>query len=120
EEGLRTGDIITSINGEPVDTVEALERELAKTRDTSLRLTYLRSRPSRSPIGTFLWFESAHARVLPRAETHFTTGILPANTFVRVVHPGSPAAQAGLKAGDRIVRVGERPITRWETLASLL
>src|SRR5690606_13303980 len=32
----------------------------------------------------------------------------------------SPAAQAGLKAGDRIVRVGERPITRWETLASLL
>ena len=119
-EGLRTGDIITSINGEPIHTVEQLEKELAKTRDTSLRLTYLRAKPARAEIGTFLWFESAHAKLLPRAETKFSTGILPANTFIRSVDPSSPAASAGLRPGDQILAVDGRTISRWETLATLL
>jgi len=32
------------------------------------------------------------------------------------VNPGSPAAQAGLRDGDRVVRVGGEEITRWEEL----
>ena len=47
-------------------------------------------------------------------------GLPPANAFVRTVEPGSPAAQAGLEAGDRVLAVGERPVTRWETVAVLL
>ncbi|HRI07827.1 MAG TPA: RIP metalloprotease RseP [Nannocystaceae bacterium] len=120
EEGLRTGDIVTSINGEPIETVEQLERELAKTRDTSLRLTYLRATPAPSPLGTFLWYESRHARLRPRAETGFATGILPANTFIRDIDASSPAGRAGLRAGDRILTIDGRPITRWETLAVAL
>ena len=120
EEGLRTGDIITSINGEPIQTVEELERELAKTRDTSLRLTYLRAAPIAHDLGTFLWYESRHARLRPRAETGFATGILPANTFVRAIRPDSPAARSGLRPGDRVLAVDGRPISRWETLAVAL
>ena len=119
-EGLKTGDIITSVNGEPVQTVEQLERELARARDASLRLTYLRAREAPGELGRYLWFESHHARLLPRHEQGQSTGLLPANTFVRKVEPASPAAAAGIEPGDRVLAVGERPVTRWETVAVLL
>ncbi|MGB1275589.1 MAG: site-2 protease family protein, partial [Nannocystaceae bacterium] len=108
EEGLQTGDIVTSINGEPVTTVGQLERELTRHRDASVRLTYLRAQRTPGPLATYLWFDSRHARLLPRKETGFRTGIEPANTFIRKVEPESPAAAAGLKAGDRILSCGEQ------------
>ena len=119
-EGLKTGDIITSINGEPVETVEALERELERSRDAALRLTYLRPKAVRGEFGRYLWFDSYHARLLPRHERGQTTGLLPANTFVRTVEPESPASRAGIAPGDRVLAVGDRPVTRWETVAVLI
>lgn len=119
-EGLQTGDIITSVNGEPVETIEGLEKELERSRDGALRLTYLRPRAARGEFGRYLWFDSYHARLLPRHERGQSTGLLPANTFIRTVEPGSPAATAGLAPGDRVLAVGDRPVTRWETLEALL
>ena len=119
-EGLQTGDIITSVNGEPVETIEDLEKELERSRDGALRLTYLRPRAARGEFGRYLWFDSYHARLLPRHERGQSTGLLPANTFIRTVEPGSPAATAGLAPGDRVLAVGDRPVTRWETIEALL
>lgn len=119
-EGLQTGDIITSINGEPVETVEGLEKELERSRDGALRLTYLRPKAVRGEFGRYLWFDSYHARLLPRHERGQSTGLLPANTFIRTIEPGSPAAKAGLAAGDRVLAVGDRTVTRWETIDALL
>ncbi|MBK8720328.1 MAG: site-2 protease family protein [Deltaproteobacteria bacterium] len=96
-EGLRTGDTITSINGEPVRTVEELQRMLEGTGGALVRLTFLRATPVASPLGTLLWYESAHAQLLPGKDGG-GTGILPANNFVRSVEPGSPAAHAGMRA----------------------
>lgn len=120
EQGLMTGDIVTSINGEPVETIEDLERELERQGSALLRLTYLRATPVRGELGTYLWYSSHHARLLPRQQAGASTGILPVNTFVRAVAADSPAARAGIRPGDRVLAVGDKPVTRWETVAVLL
>jgi regulator of sigma E protease len=115
-EGLRSGDTITSINGEPVRTVEELQRMLESSGD-GVRLTYLRATPVPAALGTLLWYESAHAQLLPGKDG---TGILPANNFIRSVEPGSPADKAGLHAGDRVLAVDGAKAAQWELLAEVL
>ena len=130
EGGLRTGDVITSIDGEPVRTIEELQGLVAKPPDSLVRLTYLRPYATRFQLGTLLWFESNHAQLLPRQDTRprpgvdrselSPTGLLPANTFVRSVDPDSPAARAGLLPGDLVLEVDGQPVTRWESVANIL
>jgi len=127
EGGLRTGDVITSIDGEPVRTIEDLEALVADPPDSLVRLTYLRPHETAFSLGTLLWFESNHAQLLPRPEGRTRpsadgspTGLLPANTFVRAVAHDSPAARAGLRPGDRVLEIGGQPVTRWESVANIL
>jgi regulator of sigma E protease len=121
-EGLRTGDVITSINGEPVRTIEELERMLEGTGDGLVRLTYLRAEPVMGPLGTYLFYESAHAQLLPRKgpDGKPSTGLLPGNTFVRAIDAGSPAERAGIKVGDRVLEVDGVPFEKWEYLNDVL
>jgi regulator of sigma E protease len=130
EGGLRTGDVITSINGEPVRTIEDLQALVAVPPDSLVRLTYLRPHATTFQFGALLWFESHHAQLLPRPDARSgtpgssrvesPTGLLPANTFIRAVDHDSPAARAGLRPGDRVLAVGGEPVTRWESIATLL
>ena len=128
EGGLRTGDVITSIDGEPVRTIEELQALVADPPDSLIRLTYLRPHATAFQFGTLLWFESNHAQLLPRPEStregpradESPTGLLPANTFVRAVEHDSPAAKAGIRPGDRVLEVAGEPVTRWESIATIL
>ncbi len=36
------------------------------------------------------------------------------------IKPGYPAAQAGLRAGDKIVQIGNSPVTRWKELPEIV
>jgi regulator of sigma E protease len=116
DQGLRTGDMITSINGEPVRTIEELERMLAVTGDAQVRLTYLRPSAVPGPGGTYLWYQSHHAQLLPRKGGESPTGILSARTFIRAIEPGSPAAEAGMRAGDRVLSVDGELYQQWSQL----
>lgn len=128
EGGLRTGDVITSIDGEPVRTIEELQALVAEPPDSLVRLTYLRPHATAFQLGTMLWFESHHAQLLPRQdsralpgpEPESPTGLLPANTFIRAVEHDSPAARAGLLPGDHVISVEGQTVTRWESVANIL
>lgn len=120
--GLRTGDVITSIDGKRVRTIEELRPALADLGDGAVPLTYLRAVPVPGPLGTSLFYESAEARLLPHVDGDGrpSTGLLPGSTFIRSVDPYSPAEGAGLRPGDRIIEVDGTAFTQWETLAKVL
>lgn len=56
----------------------------------------------------------------PRGFAGFLTDEREDGVFVRTVLPGSPAEQAGLKAGDRLLLVGSRDIDRERDVARAL
>lgn len=129
EGGLRTGDMITSIDGEPVRTIEELQALVAEPPDSLVRLTYMRPNATTFAFGTLLWFESHHAQLLPRQDSRALpgavpdkspTGLLPANTFIRAVAHDSPAAHAGLLPGDLVLEIEGQIVTRWESIANIL
>ncbi len=119
--GLRTGDVLTSIDGEPLETVEDLERWLPRlARRSQVRLTFLRPTAGPGPLATWVTFDSHHAQLLAPSSAFGDPGMAPANTFVRRVLPGSPAAAAGIEPGDRIVAVDGKRFRRWEFLEAEL
>src|SRR5579883_1347653 len=48
------------------------------------------------------------------------TGIVYQKTIIQCVEPGTPAAQAGLKAGDRILAVNRQPVKNFEDFSSYI
>jgi regulator of sigma E protease len=97
---LRAGDEILAIDGTPVPTWADAEYAIQIRPDAELRLRYRRAGEERE-----VRMRSASTRV----EKAGTIGVRPL-TFVQVVTPGSPAAEAGILPGDAIVRVGDTPI----------
>lgn len=56
-------------------------------------------------VGVFMWIFMAH-------------GVLTLTTLVGRIEPESPAAQAGIQKGDRIVSVDGQAVKQWEELSS--
>jgi serine protease Do len=109
EAGLKQGDKIVEINGQPVARAADLKREIARhyAGDT-LRLVALRGqeRVERQivMIEKLEPFQHAFLGVLPMRGTSRE------GTRVRFVYPGSPAEAAGIKAGDVIAAVGGKAL----------
>ena len=103
EAGIEAGDEILAVNGRPVDGwPQILERAaLSPSRDVALRLRTragevrdVSLRTEKSPFG--LWTFTGIAGVEPCS--------------VAQVEAGSPAEEAGLRPGDRLLRYGGREI----------
>jgi regulator of sigma E protease len=97
--GLQAGDEILAIDGTPVPTWADAEYAILIRPDADLRLRYRRAGQERE-----IRLHSAATR-----EKAGTIGVGPL-TFIQVVTPGSPAAEAGLLPGDAIVRVGDTEV----------
>ncbi len=119
--GVKTGDIITSINGNPMKGAGELRNAIGMLRvGDKVDIGLLRDgKPLKV---TALVSERGDADTANAAEiSPGLEGVELANApqaggvTVRSVQEGSPAAQAGLKANDLIVGVGRTPVSNTKT-----
>jgi len=114
--GVRSGDEITAINGKPAteqrDVVFALLDAVSSGPDVSLGL---RDKSGDTHTATLHLGSTEERRRLTELSEmfkglgfQFWQPSLPA--VLRSVEPGGPAAAAGLKAGDQIVAIDDKPV----------
>lgn len=123
--GLRTGDLITQINGEAITLFEEVGPAiaLAVTKGEALKLLVKRPGDISGQTKTKdseLTLSLAITKGLAISQSPFgpaeSLGVYPSELFVKRVTAGSPAEKGGLQAGDRIVKVGDNPVFNFETI----
>lgn len=108
--GIRPGDRVREVNGRNVNTWETLQDAIILTGSGELFLTIERAgQPSIKKIPHSAW----------------GLGIIPmtfaANApIIDAIEPGTPAAAAGVQAGDRVTQVSGLAIEGWDELYFLL
>src|SRR5277367_1168063 len=114
--GIKTGDIIVSVNGTPIKSASELRNTIGMQRvGDQVEIGLLRDgKPLKV---TALVAEHSEGAAVAAADVHrglegadLADAPEAAGVLVRAVQDGSPAAQAGLRANDLIVAVGRTPV----------
>lgn len=104
--GLLPGDRITAINGEKINDFDDMRLAIGMHGGTALRVEYVRNGQART---TTMTPEKENSEFGPVGRA----GIRPyLDSTIGRVRPASPAAIAGLRAGDRIVAVNAKPVSQ--------
>ncbi|MEO6527898.1 MAG: RIP metalloprotease RseP [Gemmatimonadaceae bacterium] len=103
---LQPGDTITAVNGEAVGSWNEIAQRISQTTGGEVAIRTQRDEV-RIPIG------AAGAPTASDVASSIDFFIPP---VIGDVLPGSPAAKAGLRAGDSIVTIGHAPLQRWAEL----
>lgn len=121
--GLRSRDLIISLGGRNVKKWIEVERALAGEGPAEVGVAYLRPVPVTSPVGTIHTYEAGTATIAfpdgpgTRLER---LGATSSECYVAQVRPGTPAHEAGLRQGDRILAVNGRKVRIWDQLTNTL
>jgi regulator of sigma E protease len=126
--GLRTFDVVTSIQGRPVSTTADLEPLVHPRSGSMLVVTYLRPQGSSLSFAQVARLEPGSAVVVPRvdptsARPRYDAGVRRADLFIHSVEPGTPAASlggVGLRPGDVLLTLDGAPLTSWESFQQQL
>ncbi len=117
--GLRTFDVITHVGGRRVERYLELERELDGNHGETVPVNYLR--PSEVPdalggLAEMAVFEAGVVALTPAPHAGSAlerTGIELADMYVSQVPEDSYLYRAGLRPGDKILRLDEQPVPAW-------
>jgi regulator of sigma E protease len=113
--GLRSGDRIVRIDGEPVEGWSALQEKIRAHAGQPLTMEVERN----GAFETLRIVPAVHEETNPiETVKHGRIGIsaVPRAAEVTVISPDSPAARGGLQTFDKVVRLDGAPIASWEQL----
>jgi len=102
--GLQTGDRILRINNEQVDDFDDIRMIVSMNAGSPLRVEYERNGVRRT---TTLTPDREESEFGPVGRAGIGYGLEP---VIGRIEPGSPAAVAGLRGGDRILSVNGKPV----------
>ncbi len=113
--GLKKGDRIVEVNGKPVRTQSDLRFALGTAYGgDSVQVVAMRGeeRLERTIklVGEMPAFRHAFLGILPMRSAGDESKPAETGVVVRMVYPGSPAANAGVQIGDRLVKIDETKI----------
>jgi regulator of sigma E protease len=115
--GLVTGDLIISVDGQPVrnwnDVKHRLGRIARRTSIVYFRGTEIPGVPQIQLLAPGFADLVPETQIDPTLKRQTYTGLEHAEMFLAKVDPGSPADSAGLKPGDLIVALDDKPVMHW-------
>jgi regulator of sigma E protease len=118
--GLRTFDVVTRVAGVPVHKFHDLEVELDANHGETIPVTYLRPTPlpALGGLATMAVYEAGVVALTPESTgTTVTerTGIELADLYVSELPDDSPLHSAGLRVGDRLLKLDDGDLPAWST-----
>jgi regulator of sigma E protease len=108
--GLRSGDLVSAVNGEPVEDWIAFRDAIGGAAGEALLDVKRSVGDGEEALQLALRVEGAFA----------TLGIVPASVLVAAVDPGSPADEAGFEPGDLIFEVDGAPVGSFGSFAEIV
>jgi regulator of sigma E protease len=113
--GLRSGDVVKSVDGKPVESWDELASAYAAAGQGSVRFEVERAKGG-AETAAVAKPERVEAQVPAQADLA-RLGVVPANVLVERVEPDSPAAQADIRPGDLILAVDGAPLGSFSSFA---
>ena len=118
--GLRSGDVITALNGRPIAYWEDVDRAVAASEGRALQLTVKRGDETQ-PRSVMPQRTTVQDPILRETRTTWDIGAGPQSVpQISSVGPGSPAEAAGLQPGDVVVSIAGKRVYTAEDLVQTI
>lgn len=115
--GLQRFDRVIVADGVPVKRFDELAAMVRKGGGKPIDVVALRPVPIPVEYGQFYEQTRFETTITPRqVDGVWELGVAPSEMFISAVDPDSPAAKAGLKAGDQLVSVDGKAFSNWRML----